>query len=185
LKKDWKYTAYLAAAILFYLAIKVFGPRDFDWRVTFHHEDKNPFGGYVLGELMWGLFSEDQIHQSNFTIYELYDSLKAPGNLLSISSSFTTGKADAVALLKMVERGNTAFIAAEDFKGVLADTLSLSTSDYFFDNALEGFFSKDDTSKIIFKNPALAHAEPFIYPRKNIHHYFDDVDSARTSIVAV
>ena len=185
MKKDWKYIAYLAAAVFFYLAIKVFGPREFDWRVTYHYEDKNPFGGYVLGTLMTDLFPEGHIHQSNYTIYEVYDSLKLPGNFLSISTSFSTGKEDALTLLKLVEQGNTAFIAAEEFNGLLADTLSLSTSDYFFDQALEGLFSRNDTSKIFFKHPGLAHAEPFIYPRKNIHHYFDQVDSSRTSIVAV
>jgi hypothetical protein len=182
-RKDWKYITYLSLAVAFYLVIKMAGPREFDWTVTFHHEDKNPFGAYVLNEVMNDVFHEDDINRSTYTIYELFDTLKAPVNFVSISSRFSAGEQDAVALLKNVSNGGDAFIAAQSFYNTLADTLSISTSDYFFDNALESMFDKKDTSKVAFKSPSLA-GEEYYYPRKNVHNYFDDFDTTRTSIIA-
>lgn len=184
MRKDWKYIAYLGIAVVIYLIMTMTGPREFDWTVTFHQEDKNPFGGYALNEVITDVFSKSDLKRTNNTIYELLDSLKSPMTLISFSARFSAGKADTEALLKNVERGGNAFIAANYFHNVFADTLSLSTSDYFFDDTYKSLFSKNDSAVLKFKNPRLPQKE-FRYPRKNIHNYFDDFDSTRTSIIAV
>ena len=56
MKKDVKYIAYLVIAIVIYLSIKLLSPREFDWRITYHHDDKNPFGAFALGKLLDDLF---------------------------------------------------------------------------------------------------------------------------------
>ena len=182
MKKDWKYITYLSTAILFYLMMKLFSPRELDWTITYHHADKNPFGGYVLNNFIGSVFTENLIHKSNYTLYELYDSLQKPVNFISISTRFNPGKEDVNALLKNIERGGTAFIAAQYFNGLFADTLSLNTSDYFFDSAF-GAFNQNDTSSLTFKNPAVQPSLPYRFPRNNIHNYFSESDS--TSMVVV
>jgi hypothetical protein len=183
-RKDWKYILYLASAILIYLALKLLSPRNLDWTITYHHNDKNPFGAYALDQLIEPLFPEQPIHQSYYTLYELFDTLPEPVNFLSISTEFAPGKEDADALLKNIEKGGTAFISAQYFYGDFADTLSLSTSDYFFDQDFNYLFDRNDTTGIDFTNPKLNGHQKYSFPRKNLHNYFDEVDTLRTQIVA-
>lgn len=184
MRKDWKYILYLSSAILIYLALKLLSPRNLDWTITFHHNDKNPFGAYALDQLIEPLFPEQPIHQSYYTLYELFDTLPEPVNFLSISTEFAPGKEDADALLKNIEKGGTAFISAQYFYGDFADTLSLSTSDYFFNRDFNYLFDRNDTTGINFINPLLKDQQKYSFPRKNLHNYFDEVDTLRTHIVA-
>lgn len=184
MRKDWKYILYLSSAIVIYLALKLLSPRNLDWTITFHHNDKNPFGAYALDQLIEPLFPEQPIHQSYYTLYELFDTLPEPVNFLSISTEFAPGKEDADALLKNIEKGGTAFISAQYFYGDFADTLSLSTSDYFFNRDFNYLFDRNDTTGINFINPLLKDQQKYSFPRKNLHNYFDEVDTLHTHIVA-
>ena len=181
MRKDWKYLVYLSAAILFYQAVKLLSPRDIDWSITYHNQDKNPFGAYALDNFIQSLFPKASIHKSNYTLYELYDTLTQPVNFFSISTTFEPGKEDTEALLKNIELGGNAFIAAQYFSGPFADTLSLNTSDYFFETT-HGSFNQNDTSFLLFKNESLKPSSKFWYPRKNIHNYFLDSDSTTTIV---
>lgn len=172
-------------AVLIYLATKLFGPRDFDWTVTFNKDDKNPFGAYVLHTLVQDLFPQQEIQHSYKTIYELYDSIDEPVNFLSISTYFQPDKEDINALLKNIDKGGNAFITAQYFRSEFADTLNLWSTDYYFNTSYSVYSSKDDTASIVFKNPMLADEKNFRFPRNNIHNYFQRFDSARTSVIAV
>lgn len=185
MRKDWKYIAYLLAAAAVYLIIKMVSPREIDWTITYYHQDKNPHGTYALNELMGELFPGKKIHRGNLTIYEWYDSVSAPVNFINFSTTFNPGKEDVDALLKNVEQGGTAFIAAQYFNGTFADTLNLGTSDYFFDTSFADLFNRNDSSYLLFTNPNLPVLEESVFPRKNIHNYFSSFDSARTQVVAI
>lgn len=181
MKKDWKYIAYLAVALGIYLTIKLLSPREFNWQITFHHEDKNPYGAYALGQLIESLFPE--IDRTNNTLYELYDSTNNPANFLSISSTFRPGEDDVNALLTNIDKGGSAFISAQHFYGIFADTLSINTYDVLFNPKFN--LNLGDTTEIYFSNPTIRNQKTYAFPYKNIHTYFDEIDSTRTSIVAV
>jgi hypothetical protein len=168
-------------AISVYLILKLFSPRDIDWTITLHPEDKNPFGMYALNEVIDKLFPQHKIHRNNYTLYELCDTLKRPVNFFSVSTSFGPGAEDTQALLKNIEQGGSAFISAQYFSGLFADTLSLATSDYFFENIYHNI-DRGDSATLQFVNPALAPAKQFSFPRKNIHNYFSDFDSTATVV---
>lgn len=182
MRKDWKYIAYLSAAVVFYLAVKLLSPREIDWTITFHHKDKNPFGTYALNDALPVLFSKSSIHQSYTTVYEMYDTIKQPANFISISSVFKPGQEDTDALLKNIADGGSAFISAQYFTGPFADTFSIATADYFFEET-ELLFNRNDTSSLSFVNPSLQPSASYYFPRNNIHNYFSKPDSA-VSIVA-
>lgn len=170
MKKDWKYIAYLAGAVVLYLVLSLMAPRQLDWRITFHREHKIPFGGFALSDLMHELFPDHKINQNNYTLYELYDTLEKPVNFLSISLSFGPGDDDVKALLKNVAEGGHAFISAHSIYGKFADTLNITTRDYFFDEEHEHFLTdKNDTSTLRFTNPNMNVRGKFLYPRKNFH----------------
>ncbi|MBX2960987.1 MAG: hypothetical protein KF687_00670 [Cyclobacteriaceae bacterium] len=185
LRKDWKYILYLSVALVIYLALKMLSPRNIDWTITYHRKDKNPYGTYALDQLIESVFSKGSLFQSNYTLYELYDTLQKPANFLSLSTTFAPGNEDTKALLKNIEKGGTAFIAAQYFWGDFADTLSVATSDYFFDSSFSELFNRNDSTTMYYVNPLINHNTKYFFPRKNIHNYFNNVDSARTTIVAV
>src|SRR5215211_5616140 len=112
MKKDWRYIALLALAIGFTMFVRMMGPRQFDWTVTFHPNDKNPFGGYVLNEMFKDIFDPQDIHRTNSTFYELLDTTKNPVNILSVSTHFDPGQEDQRALLGNTANGADVFIAA-------------------------------------------------------------------------
>jgi hypothetical protein len=178
--KDWKYILYLGLAAAFYMFVQLTGPREINWVVTYHRADKNPFGGYVLNELVKGIFPEDEIYQSNMTAYELIDSVKSNGSFLSISTRFGPGKEDAETLLDFADRGGHVLIAAQEFDGIFADTLNLQTSDYLFDYGRDIFDEYDSVAITLTYN----HQPEFYYQRKSIYNYFNSYDTARTSIMA-
>ncbi len=181
MKKDWKYIAYLVIAVGIYLAIKLVSPREFDWRITYHHDDKNPFGAYALAQLIDPLFPA--VSNTNYTLYELYDSLETPANFLSISSSFNPGEEDTEALLANISMGGSAFISAQHYYGIFADTLFISTYDILFNPKYN--FNLGDTIELQFSNSSIPEQPRYAYPYKNIHNYFDSFPDSITSIVTV
>jgi hypothetical protein len=186
LKKDWKYILYIAAAIVIYLAFSLMAPRQLDWRITFHRDHKIPFGGYALSELIHDVFPKKKIHQNNYTIYELYDTIQRPVNFISISTDFSPPGDDAKALLKNVAAGGHAFISAHNFYGTLSDTLNIETIDYYFEDEHRHFLNeKDDSSRLQFTNALLPDNGVYLYPRKNIHRSFTiHSDSLKIKTVA-
>jgi hypothetical protein len=184
MKKDWRYIALLVAAIGFTVTVRMLAPREFNWTVTFHPEDKNPYGGYVLNEMMNDIFDRKDVHQSNYTLYELLDTARNPVNIISFSTQFTPGAEDKIALLKNAEKGADVFIAADRFSQNFLDTMQAKVADYFIDNTFDALFNREDTSTVTFKNPNLS-SDEYYYPRNNIHYYFNRFDTASASVIAI
>jgi hypothetical protein len=183
-KKEIKYLLFLGIAALIYLFFKLFTPRDHDWTVTFNIHDKNPFGGYVLNELISDIFPGKRISHSYNTIYELYDTIRTPVNFLCLSTSFHAGREDIDALLNNVYEGGHAFISSEWLYGPLADTLSILFSDYYWEGNFSFEMNKEDTATLVFNNPALQTSSVFRFPRNSIRHYIQKFDSVKTKVIA-
>ena len=163
MKRDWKYLLYLSLAFGLFLLVKLTEPRQYDWTPTYAVEDKNPFGAYVLNELLPDLFKAHKVAVSNKTIYELKDSLKEGESDIILTHSFRSEKEDAEVLLQHVAKGASVFIGAESFYGKLADTLKLSTYDYLFRDGMQE--QRKDTSYLTFVNPRF----------DTLHHIFSSV----------
>ena len=181
MKKDWKYILYVATAFGLFVAVKLLAPKQYNWNITFSHQDKNPYGGYALNSLLGSLFNEGVAH-SYMTTYEMKDSLGKKDNILIVSSGFTGAKEDSDVLLKHAAGGGHVFISAQYFWGHFADTLGVSTYDYFFKGA--DIFTKRDTSILKFANTALDTNDVYSYRRDNIHNYFNRFDTLRTTVIA-
>jgi hypothetical protein len=173
--KDWKYITYIVLLGALLAILLLTKSKQYDWTVTFSHEDKNPYGAYALNKLLPTLHDKP-VKNSYQTLYELKDSLTKNQNLIIISSMFSPGKEDAEALLKFVEAGGTAFISANYFYGVFADTLGLDVSDILFDET-ENAFTNSDTASLHFVSPVLDSTQEYRYKKGNIHNYISRVDS--------
>ncbi len=182
MKKDLKYISFLVIGALLYILVELFSPKPLDWRITFSHQDKNPFGSFLIDQRLEDLFPSDEIVNTNLTLYELRDSL--PENILIFANYFSPADEDTEALLDLVNEGANAFIASEYYYGTFADTLNLICEDYFFDNNLIQNLSRDDTARLKFINPGMI-TEGYPYRRNNTHNYFSSFDTVRTEVLAV
>ncbi len=182
MKKDWKYILYISAAFGLFVVVKLLSPKQYNWNVTYSHEDKNPFGAFALNELLPSLFSEKGIRHSYKTIYEMRDSLRNRENILIVCSNFSGGKEDSDVLLGHVAGGGTAFISAQYFLGHFADTLGLQTYDSFFNGG--DIFKTKDSTVLKFSNISLDTTQLYFYRRDNIHNYFNRFDTTRTTVIA-
>jgi hypothetical protein len=180
--KDWKYVLYVGGAIALFVFVRLIAPKQYDWTVTFAHDDKNPYGAYALSELLPALFTKENINHSYQTLYELKDSLKQEGNFLIISSTFSPEKEDVHALLNHLEQGGKAFISAEYFYGLFSDTLKVVTNDYLFNS--DPSASTTDSSYLKLSNRVFDSGQEYWYERDNIHRYFQKFDSTKTTVVA-
>jgi|GEM_PF-4087012 len=179
--KDWKYITYLAILGVLLTVLLLTKNKQYDWTVTFSHEDKNPYGAYAFNTLLSTL--NNPVKNSYKTLYELKDSLSANQNLLIVSNTFAPGKEDTEALLKYIEAGGTALICANYFYGKFADTLGLEVRDVLFKN-LETALNRNDTASLHFVSTVIDSTHEFQYTSGNIHNYIARVDSLSATTLA-
>ncbi|MFZ1807272.1 MAG: DUF4350 domain-containing protein [Cyclobacteriaceae bacterium] len=180
MKKDWKYVLYLSAFFGIYVAVQLLSPKNHNWSISLSHLDKDPYGTFVLNELLPDLF--DSVTITNKTMYELLEAKVENTALLSFSTSLGMAKEDTESLLQFVARGNTVFLSAHYFNGKLADTLNLDTNDYLFDD--NGIVDQRDSVTLHFSNPSFDTLTTYKYRRDNAHNYFSTYDSLLTTIIS-
>jgi hypothetical protein len=155
-------------------------PRHIDWRYSFSAESKIPYGCYILKDLL----SKDETFRIRENIQSLYESLadtnRFSENLIIIADNFGPDETDAGALLDYVKRGNTAFISALDFSGILPDTLKFGSELSF-----ELFPGKKVKQRHFnFTNPYLASKSMFHYAKLANLSYFNSFDSSKAVVLA-
>jgi hypothetical protein len=168
--KDWKYILYVVVAAGLFIGLKMISPKQYDWKVTYDPEDKNPFGAYVLNELMPSVFS-GRVEHSFETFFELKDSLQKGGNIFVLCNHFRCGREDANALLRFVEEGGTAFISAEYFSGHLTDTLGFRVRDLFLERRNRNQHDSD-SSYLQFVSRAFNTGNRYYFRQGNIQKHF-------------
>lgn len=179
MKGDWKYVLYLSGAFGLFLMVKLLSPKQFDWTITFAHEDKNPYGGYVLYELLPSIFPGKKVEASYQTVYELKDSLRRSGNFFILANSFNAADEDAIALLTHVNDGGSAFIAAKYWRGTVADTLGIETdSEYSFG---PGGLRDTVHLRLVAARDSLRH---YRFRRDNIDTWFNRFDTKKATVLA-
>lgn len=110
MKKDWKYIAYLSAFMAIYVAVQLLGPKKHNWSISLSHADKNPYGSFVLNELLPDLF--DSVGTTHKTMYELLETPPENTALLSLSTTLNMEREDTRSLLQYVAGGHVAFLSA-------------------------------------------------------------------------
>ena len=179
MKKDWKYIAYLSAFMAIYVAVQLLGPKKHNWSISLSHADKNPYGSFVLNELLPDLF--DSVGTTHKTMYELLEAPPENTALLSLSTTLNMEREDTRSLLQYVAGGHVAFLSAHYFNGKLADTLGLGTNDYLFDG--QGPLRQQDWVALHFSNPSFDTLATYTYRGDNARNYFSAYDSLRTTVI--
>jgi hypothetical protein len=170
----------LGLAVLLVLAIGLFAPKPLDWNPTYGARDKNPYGSALLYNRLKDLFPGQAVITYRKNFYRLVqDSLSKTKdlsfNLLIINDRFTADSLEAASLLSLVQAGAHAFMAAEDFYGMLSDT---------FHFALEQDLDlQNHPIQQNFENPVLRTATGYTYKKNLLVNHFSRFDSSRSIIL--
>jgi hypothetical protein len=181
MKKDWKYLTYLGILAALLVILMLSKSKQYDWSITFSHEDKNPYGTYALNQLLPAVV-KNKVRNSYQTLYELKDSLQSQENIFILSGSFSPGKEDTEMLLDYAEQGGTLFISANNYYGAFSDTLGIVTGDSFFQG--DNTFNQNDSAALHFVSSVIDSIHQYWYKASNIHNYFSDIDSVEATVIS-
>ncbi|EMR02497.1 DUF4350 domain-containing protein [Cesiribacter andamanensis] len=158
----------LGGVLLVFVLIEALVPKPLNWRATYSQRDKNPYGAYALAQLLPDFLKEGAPHIRPVTLYEL-DSMPTPLNQLVLAGFFEPGTEDVEVLLRRVQAGDHAFLAAEHWNELLQDTLGFSyTYDFQFNplgeqaaDSMYLWFTQKGLPKEKYRYPATALASSF------------------------
>jgi len=183
MKRETKYFLILGCVVILFVLVQLFAPKPIDWTPTYLPKDKNPFGAYASSMLIKPMFKNKIIH-TNFTIYELLDSIKTGENIISISDQLALDKESTKVLLKKVSEGSHALLSANYFSGLFTDTLKLHTIDVFFDGLTKPGITKQDTTDLKFLLPYVE-KKGYYYRTENISYFFTSLDSIKANVFII
>lgn len=175
MRRETRYALILGAAALVAVGVQLLAPKPVDWTPTYGPSDKNPFGAYVVNQLMTALFPGQPVSTTQLTVYELRDSLKPGVNLISLSNQFAPDRESVKVLLAKIDSGAHVFIGAFFFSNLFADTLGLKSRD-IVTRRLTNAASLNDTVALQFVQPGWD-VNPYFYKMENVSNFFDDTDA--------
>lgn len=129
-------------------------PKPVDWSRNYQSKKKTPFGTYAIYNLLKPAYAK-QITANSQTFYNLLEFTRDSSTLIFIDDDLNFSKVDFVAMYKFLKKGNSVFITASSFRGILADSLKLNTT-FNFENYYAPFDSlftkKGETLKFCASN---------------------------------
>lgn len=175
-RSERTYYVILGLIVLTYILVELIQPKPLDWTESFSAEDKIPYGGFLVHQLLPEVFPGQQIHANQQPLFEYPDSSQESRNWVFIDTEFGLDQWETSKLLSRVERGDQVFIASRNFTQAFSDTLELDTN---MENPLlsGGSILTDDTAHVHFTNPKLKSPQGFPYLKSTTETYFSDVDS--------
>lgn len=176
---DKKYYYFLAALVLIFAAISISAPKAINWKATYSKKDKNPYGNFILYDLLSETFDSKlrTVQQPAYNQIKEDSSLKA--NYIFVNDIFVPDTFDTKELVNFVERGNNVFIAANSFFGDFADALKLETEQ----NTL--FFGASDSNSLNFVNQEFEVDPAYKFRRNSAENYFASFDTTRSTILGI
>src|ERR1700756_960751 len=155
-------------------------PKPIDWRRTYTSQDKIPFGCNAFYRLLDEDIFKGQIEIQNQTPFNILADLPAKKTAyVFINKDLSFSELDSKYLLDFVNAGNTVFMAANNFSGLVADTFKIET-DYTYNP-----FS-DSLKKLAFNfySPLLKAPKNYVYPKAIEVSNFINFDTAKVTVLA-
>lgn len=160
-----------------------FVPHPLDWSLNFSRLSKDPFGCYVLNDLLNNLFPDKKTEINDKTIYLLPDNDSTTNsiqNFIIITGEFVPDNAELQRIFDFVESGNTFFCSAQYFSNNFSDTLKFKIASPVFDST---FFSKSK-QYFNFYNPQLKSDSGYFYQKFMDVNYFSNFDSSKCVVIS-
>jgi hypothetical protein len=168
--RDFKiYFSLATIALVIYLVSQFSKPSPVNWNQSLYYNDKIPYGTYIFYRQLDKVFPASQVTKTNQNFYDLTHSKSiSNGNYLIIANYVDFSKYDYQKMVKYMQAGNSIFIAAGGWGGILADTLSIQT-----DNE-----AKQSHVGLNFTNSNLRQAKDYKFDRDITSEYFSNFDTA-------
>lgn len=172
------YIALTVLAIFGIVLMEYSKPKQINWFASYTKHHKIPFGTYVFNEQLERLFSESNIiHLENPPYQNLSQSDSINGTYVFINDNVYFGDTELKKLLDWTSKGNTLFIASEDFEEELLDTLNLDT------DVISIFEVEGDSFTFQLSNKALD-TTTVAFNKSNYAHYFNSIDTLNTTVLS-
>ncbi len=174
MKQHRIYLIILLSTIIGFILVEIYKPKPIDWTPTFSNKDKIPYGCELLYKVLPNVFPNQKILDEKVPIFSKKRKVKLPpkSNYLYIFSYFRADSLSLVKLLDYVQKGNSVFIASENFFG-LDDTLHFQTS-YIKDLDI------NDSTSINFVNPTIRKSSDYKYHNQAADTYFEIKDTTKS-----
>lgn len=174
--------ALVAVLIVGFAALEATAPQPTDWSPSFSRYHHKPYGGKLVFERIKDIFPEARTMHDPVEVIGASrawgdEIAAAPVNHAFINTLFGLDRLGTDYLLRMVEQGDHALIAAERFGDVLADTLNIVTDIAYWDN--------ESVSDIRFVGERRLLPGVFRFGRGFPGAHFTRYDTARTRVLAV
>jgi hypothetical protein len=173
--RDFKiYISIATVLLVIYLVAQYNKPAPLNWQPTLYYNDKIPFGTYVLYKELPHFFPGAKITNTNQNLYDLFHNKSITNsNYFIISKTVVLSKYDFKEMINYIKSGNSVFISAFNWRGILADTLKIQTS-------LE--YEKKNVG-LNFTNSKLKQAHDYQFNRDISNEYFSRFDTTHAVVL--
>lgn len=175
-KGNKKYIWLFIGMFVLIVLVQYLLPKPLNWQRTYSYKDKNPFGTFAIKKLLTPAYCED-VKVNRNTLYNLNSDSVKKHTVLLMNDRIKLSSTDLKTIFEFIKKGNTVFIAANQFNGLLADTFHLETN-----AELYSYFLKPDT---LIKTPGVSlkmtaknlNKKKYTYPLICYDSYFSHFDS--------
>ncbi|WP_040251008.1 DUF4350 domain-containing protein [Psychroserpens mesophilus] len=179
MSKKVKFYIVLTAVAIFGIVLMEYSkPKQVNWFTSYAKHHKIPFGTYVFNEQLERLFSHSEIINLETPPYlNLSQTDSINGTYVFINNTIQFGNTELDRLLDWTSKGNTLFIASEDFEDQLLDTLNLDI------DIISIFEVEGDTFQFQLSNHLLDTTTVAFDRTKYVSH-FNKIDTLNTKIIS-
>ena len=179
MSKQVKFYIVLTAVAIFGIVLMEYSkPKQVNWFTSYAKHHKIPFGTYVFNEQLERLFSHSEIINLETPPYlNLSQTDSINGTYVFINNTIQFGNTELDRLLDWTSKGNTLFIASEDFEDQLLDTLNLDI------DIISIFEVEGDTFQFQLSNHLLDTTTVAFDRTKYVSH-FNKIDTLNTKIIS-
>lgn len=178
MKENAKYIVVVIGSFILLLLVEHFAPKPVDWKQTFRHTDKIPYGTYILYRELPDLLNSP-LTENTQTFYErVLVKDTAAANYILIQENLQMDSLDVKALLSLAEAGSDVFIAAEHIGAPLSDSLLIAIyENYSLKNKPLSEILTDSVG-LFMVNPKLQSPLPYFLKRGSASYHFASAKSA-------
>ena len=179
LKKGGECIVFAGITIAIIMVLEYDKPKEVNWFPSYVSQHKMPYGTYVLNALMENIFLENtkEIYSPPYEFLSDNDSIE--GTYFFVNNKILFGESELNYLLDWTARGNTLFIASNNFEEQLLDTLKLDTSTLYGGSGIQDRFLHQ------LVNPSLKMTIPIPYQKEYSATYFNKIDRLNTKIIGI
>ncbi|MEM6262661.1 MAG: DUF4350 domain-containing protein, partial [Bacteroidota bacterium] len=172
------YYIMLVALFAIYVGVQSLYPEPIQWKENYSRYSKQPFGGYITYELLPALFPDEEIQETQSSMFDLFygEEITDFDALVVINDAFEPDDYEIEAMNEFVNEGNYLFIAARKFSQDLEESLEFRAKTFRWNFAI-------DSGAAQLVNPALSATEFEWGDGPELRDYISEFDSSYSTVL--